>query len=140
MQLLYCCIICPSFKGNNDIGYNNPEVDTPNLDNLANNGVILESNYVYPVCSPYVNNNHHHHHHRTPKTTKLNVGLLFKALPWLSFSLSCKNIPRMLIFKIYVHNCILSMNSYGFSLQGPELHSWQEDTHIKLDFRWVEIF
>uniref|UniRef100_K1PVK7 Arylsulfatase B n=1 Tax=Magallana gigas TaxID=29159 RepID=K1PVK7_MAGGI len=38
--------------GNNDIGYNNPEVDTPNLDNLANNGVILESNYVYPVCSP----------------------------------------------------------------------------------------
>lgn len=38
--------------GNNDIGYNNPEVDTPNLDYLAKNGVILESNYVYPVCSP----------------------------------------------------------------------------------------
>ncbi|XP_022328529.1 arylsulfatase I-like [Crassostrea virginica] len=38
--------------GNNDIGYNNPEVETPNLNNLGNNGVILESNYVYPVCSP----------------------------------------------------------------------------------------
>lgn len=44
-----------SFKGNNDIGYNNPEVETPNLNVLANNGVILDSNYVYPVCSPYVN-------------------------------------------------------------------------------------
>ncbi|XP_048776294.2 arylsulfatase B-like [Ostrea edulis] len=38
--------------GNNDIGYNNAEVQTPNIDGLAKAGVILDSNYVYPVCTP----------------------------------------------------------------------------------------
>ncbi|XP_062601834.1 arylsulfatase I-like [Saccostrea cucullata] len=38
--------------GNHDIGYNNDEVLTPNLDRLAEAGVILDANYVYPVCTP----------------------------------------------------------------------------------------
>ena len=38
--------------GYNDIGYNNGQVITPNLDELARNGRILTSNYVGPSCSP----------------------------------------------------------------------------------------
>lgn len=38
--------------GYNDIGYNNPEVISPNLDALANDGVVLTQNYAYPVCTP----------------------------------------------------------------------------------------
>lgn len=40
--------------GYNDIGYNNPEVISPNLDGLASDGVILGNNYAHPVCTPYV--------------------------------------------------------------------------------------
>merc|ERR1712137_393756 len=38
--------------GFNDIGYNNPEVITPNINDLAANGVILDRNYVQPICTP----------------------------------------------------------------------------------------
>ena len=38
--------------GFNDIGYNNPEVITNNINDLATNGVILDRNYVQPVCTP----------------------------------------------------------------------------------------
>ncbi|XP_046566768.1 arylsulfatase B-like [Haliotis rubra] len=38
--------------GWNDIGFRNPQVLTPHLDKLAKAGVILNSSYVQPVCSP----------------------------------------------------------------------------------------
>ncbi|KAK6175123.1 hypothetical protein SNE40_013647 [Patella caerulea] len=38
--------------GWNDIGFRNPDMITPNMDKLANQGVIFESAYVLPVCSP----------------------------------------------------------------------------------------
>ena len=38
--------------GYNDVGYHNPYVITPNLDDLANTGLILEQSYVQPVCTP----------------------------------------------------------------------------------------
>ncbi|XP_014677063.1 PREDICTED: arylsulfatase B-like isoform X2 [Priapulus caudatus] len=38
--------------GWNDVGWNNPEMITPNLDKLAHGGVILNHSYVQPVCSP----------------------------------------------------------------------------------------
>ena len=38
--------------GWNDIGYHNPEVISPNLDKLANEGVILDRNYAQAVCTP----------------------------------------------------------------------------------------
>lgn len=38
--------------GWNDIGYHNPEVISPVLDDLALNGRILTNNYVPPVCTP----------------------------------------------------------------------------------------
>ena len=38
--------------GFNDVGYQNPEVITPNIDQLAAEGVILDRNYVQPVCTP----------------------------------------------------------------------------------------
>ncbi len=35
-----------------DVGYNGSEIATPNLDAMAQSGVILAHNYVYPICSP----------------------------------------------------------------------------------------
>lgn len=38
--------------GWNDVGYHNPELKTPNIDQLANEGVVLNQFYVCPTCSP----------------------------------------------------------------------------------------
>uniref|UniRef100_T1IPA0 Sulfatase N-terminal domain-containing protein n=1 Tax=Strigamia maritima TaxID=126957 RepID=T1IPA0_STRMM len=38
--------------GWNDISWNNPDVLTPNLHQLANDGVILNQSYIQPLCSP----------------------------------------------------------------------------------------
>lgn len=38
--------------GFGDVGYNGSEIATPNLDQLAQQGMKLNRNYVYPVCSP----------------------------------------------------------------------------------------
>lgn len=35
-----------------DVGWHAPEIATPHLDALANGGVRLEGNYVFPTCSP----------------------------------------------------------------------------------------
>ncbi|KAK3594007.1 hypothetical protein CHS0354_040754 [Potamilus streckersoni] len=38
--------------GWNDVGWHNSQMYTPNLNKLAQNGVILNSSYVQPVCTP----------------------------------------------------------------------------------------
>ncbi|XP_012944441.2 arylsulfatase B [Aplysia californica] len=38
--------------GWNDVGFNNPDIISPNIDALALNGIILNQSYVQPVCSP----------------------------------------------------------------------------------------
>ena len=38
--------------GYNDIGYNNPHAKTPNMDQLAKDGITLENNYVQTMCTP----------------------------------------------------------------------------------------
>lgn len=38
--------------GSNDVGWRNPEIKTPNLDQLAKRGATLDQYYVQPVCSP----------------------------------------------------------------------------------------
>ncbi|MBN1348194.1 sulfatase-like hydrolase/transferase, partial [candidate division KSB1 bacterium] len=38
--------------GWNDVGYHNPQIDTPNIDRLALQGVQLDHFYVCPTCSP----------------------------------------------------------------------------------------
>ena len=35
-----------------DVGYHNPKIQTPIIDKLAKDGVILNSYYVQPVCTP----------------------------------------------------------------------------------------
>jgi len=35
-----------------DVGYHGSEIDTPNIDGLSRQGLILERSYVFPVCSP----------------------------------------------------------------------------------------
>ena len=35
-----------------DVGYHNPEVITPNIDNIAARGVEFDRFYVNPTCSP----------------------------------------------------------------------------------------
>ncbi|RUS83225.1 hypothetical protein EGW08_009036 [Elysia chlorotica] len=38
--------------GWNDVGWHNPQILTPNLNSLAENGIKLESSYVQPTCTP----------------------------------------------------------------------------------------
>ncbi|XP_005103162.1 arylsulfatase B [Aplysia californica] len=38
--------------GWNDVGFNNPDIISPNIDSLAHDGVILNHAYVQPLCSP----------------------------------------------------------------------------------------
>ncbi|GFR93400.1 arylsulfatase B [Elysia marginata] len=45
-------IIALSSPGWNDIGFHNPDIKSPNLDQLAHDGIILNQSYVQPLCSP----------------------------------------------------------------------------------------
>lgn len=45
-------VIIADDAGWNDVGYNGSEINTPNIDFLANNGVRLDRFYVSPTCSP----------------------------------------------------------------------------------------
>ncbi|APZ48087.1 arylsulfatase [Polaribacter reichenbachii] len=45
-------IIIADDAGWNDVGYNGSEINTPNIDFLAKNGVQLNRFYVNPTCSP----------------------------------------------------------------------------------------
>jgi arylsulfatase A-like enzyme len=38
--------------GFNDVGYLGSEIKTPNIDQLASKGTIIQHNYAYPICSP----------------------------------------------------------------------------------------
>ena len=38
--------------GWNDVGYHGSEIQTPNIDAIAESGVRLERHYSYPWCSP----------------------------------------------------------------------------------------
>ena len=38
--------------GWSDVGFHNPQINTPNLDHLASEGVILDNYYVQPSCTP----------------------------------------------------------------------------------------
>lgn len=45
-------VIVSDDQGWADIGYNNPNVNTPNLDALAKTGARLSNHYVMPQCTP----------------------------------------------------------------------------------------
>ena len=45
-------LIVSDDQGWNDIGYNNSEIRSPNLDRLARTGVELGCHYVQPQCTP----------------------------------------------------------------------------------------
>ena len=46
------CNLHANFSGYNDVSWHNPKIITPNLDNLAKSGLILENHYVQPKCTP----------------------------------------------------------------------------------------
>ena len=37
--------------GWSDVGFHNPQINTPNIDHLASKGVILDNYYVQPTCT-----------------------------------------------------------------------------------------
>ena len=41
-----------SNTGYNDVSWHNDEILTPNMDKLAKEGIILESAYMQPICTP----------------------------------------------------------------------------------------
>lgn len=45
-------LIIADDAGWNDVGYNGSEIQTPNIDRLAKNGVVLDRFYASPTCSP----------------------------------------------------------------------------------------
>jgi arylsulfatase A-like enzyme len=45
-------VILADDLGNADLGYRGSDIETPNIDKLANDGVRLESFYGMPVCTP----------------------------------------------------------------------------------------
>ena len=45
-------LIIADDAGWNDVGYNGSEIQTPNIDKLAKNGVVLNRFYASPTCSP----------------------------------------------------------------------------------------
>ena len=38
--------------GWSDVGFHDSQINTPNMDKLASEGLILDNYYVQPVCSP----------------------------------------------------------------------------------------
>ena len=38
--------------GWSDVGFHGSKIQTPNIDKLASNGVILDNYYVQPICTP----------------------------------------------------------------------------------------
>ena len=38
--------------GYNDIGFNNENIETPNMDRLAKDGITLKQNYMQATCTP----------------------------------------------------------------------------------------
>ncbi|XP_077982002.1 arylsulfatase B-like [Glandiceps talaboti] len=84
--------------GWNDVGYNNPDILTPNMDRLASEGVIFDQAYTHPTCSPSRSAfNTGYFSHRTgmqhrvlqqlsPYGLSLNFTLLPEALKALGYS------------------------------------------------------
>ena len=44
------------FQGWNDVGFHNPLIKTPNIDQMARDGIELTNYYTQPACSPWVDN------------------------------------------------------------------------------------
>ena len=49
---LHILLIVVDDLGWADVGFHNPQIKTPNIDQLASEGVILDNYYVQPVCTP----------------------------------------------------------------------------------------
>ena len=49
---LHILLIVVDDLGWSDVGFYNPQINTPNIDHLASEGVILDNYYVQPICTP----------------------------------------------------------------------------------------
>ena len=49
---LHILLIVVDDLGWSDVGFHNPQINTPNIDHLASEGVILDNYYVQPICTP----------------------------------------------------------------------------------------
>ena len=51
-ELIYLMIFDFLVAGYNDVSWHNKDIISPNLDKLAMDGIILESHYTQPICTP----------------------------------------------------------------------------------------
>ena len=49
---LHILLVVVDDLGWSDVGFHGSKIDTPNMDKLAAEGVILDNYYVLPICSP----------------------------------------------------------------------------------------
>ena len=49
---LHILLVVVDDFGWSDVGFHGSEINTPNMDKLAAEGVILDNYYVQPICSP----------------------------------------------------------------------------------------
>ena len=49
---LHILLIVMDDLGWSDAGFHNPQINTPNIDHLASEGVILDNYYVQSTCTP----------------------------------------------------------------------------------------
>ena len=71
-----------------DVGFRNPAIKSPNYDNLAKTGLVLDRHYVYRYCSPsrasFLTGRWPHHAHQWnifPNDAAVGLNLNMTALP-----------------------------------------------------------
>ena len=103
LQCLLVCVLCSCFAaaaklpnivfvlvddwGFADVGFRNPAISSPNFDNLAKTGLVLNRHYVFKYCSPsrasFLTGRwpHHAHQWNLPDTSTAGTNLNMTMIP-----------------------------------------------------------
>ena len=97
------------FVGYNDVSWHNPDMITPNLQRLVDNGITLENHYIQPTCTPirtalltgyypiHTGRQHNNFRAQEPKGLSTNFTLMpeyFKELGYESLAVGKSIVPE----------------------------------------------